>query len=81
MEDDSDDVQIYFFDVTKFTLCEMEDYDLSGEESENEMLEEESESLENEHRIAYDNAHHHMTSVFNLLVAYAEAVKIREEQF
>ena len=35
MEDDSDDGQIYFFDATKLTLCEMEDYDLSGEESEN----------------------------------------------
>ncbi len=59
----------------------MEDYNLSGEESENEMLEEESESLENERCIAYNNACHHMTSVFNLLVAYAEAVKNREEQF
>ena len=78
---DSDDDAIYFFDATKFTLYDMNDYDMSGEESEGENSKEESENIENERRVAYENARYHMDKVFQLLVEYAEAVKEREEEF
>ena len=54
----------------------MNDYDMSGGESEEgENSKKENENIENKRCAAYDNACYHTTKVFQLLVEYAEAVK------